>query len=1419
MKVPRSNQLGVKIKDDLNYKFTGFRDQIFPFLYVMATLTLRVHTLQDVASLTTFFQSTFGIAPKEKQLSVSGRNWGEVDLNGKCILFALVLSSPIQFVLLNFVGNILTFLVGSKQAFEQYPYTNDSFSWSQKDSLMVISFHIPNSNTQFVGDENRPPAQVFRDKILSMADVGAGGEESVVTFEGIAILTPRGWYNVELHLSFLRLQGQANDFKIQFSSVVHLFLLPKILVYSHVHKAFFGYFRIKLFQYDSRFVNLLFHSLSFVLQSNQPHSFVVVTLAPPIRKGQTLYPHIVLQFETDCVVESTLSMNKDLLNAKYKDKLEPTYKGLIHEVFVLILCRLSGAKVTRPGKFRSCQDGYAVKSSLKAEDGVLYPLEKGFFFYPSLQLLFFMKSLLFFTINMLYLWEGFDLLHILFQIDYVDFERHAAGGSNMHYFDLLIRLKTEQEHLFWNIQRSEYHNLFDFISGKGSFVASFLLSTALHSVEQIEMMAELSRREKQANIRLKFAEMRAELSRREKQSNIKPDPEIYIFMKILDLELCVDTLVGDVIHGGKTLLVYNRNPDPCLSFPSFYPHISFEPVTLHGLSLELGRRDHGAIHFTTPAFIVKSSSRHGGKTLLVYNRNPDPCLSFPSFYPHISFEPVTLHGLSLELGRRDHGAIHFTTPSFIVRRCDPFPGRATDVAATPVTLHGLSLELGRRDHGAIHFTTPAFIIRRCDPIPGRATDVAAKVAKPSRLHSKPGSVPYLSIILSSHFFGARYPPWAYLRIGPLENVTHFLAGRLMLQRSPFTLHGLSLELGRRDHGAIHFMTLAFIVRRCDPFHSRATDVAATPVLLHRRSLESGRRDHGVFHFTTPTFIVRRFDPFPGWATDPVTLHGRSLELGRRDHGAIHFTTPAFIVRRCDPFPGRATDVAATPVTLHGLSLELGRRDHGAIHSTTPAFIVRRFEDVTHFLTVLLHGRSLESGRRDHGVFHFTTPAFIVKSTSWLEDVTHFLAGRLMLQPRWPVLLHRRSLESGRHDHGVFHFTTSTFIVRRCDPFLGWATDVAVTPVTLHGRSLELGRRDHSAIHFTTPAFTVKSSSCHGGKTLLVYIRNLDPCLIFPSFYPHISLKPVTLHGLSLELGRRDHGAIHFTTTAFIVRRLEDVTHFLAGRLMLQPRATDVAAKMGKPSRLHSKPGSVPYLSIILSSTFLWSPFTLHGLSLELRRRDHGAIHFTTPAFIVRRCDPFHGRATDVAATPVLLHRRSLESGRRDYGIFHFTTPAFIVRRCDPFPGWATDIAATPVLLHRRSLESGRRDHGVFHFTTSTFIVRRCDPFPGWATDVAAMPVLLHRRSLESGRRDHGVFHFTTSTFIVRRCDPFPGWATDVAATPVTLHGRSFELGRRDHNAIHFTTPAFIVRRCDPFPGRATDVAATVGKPFSSTFGT
>ena len=65
----------------------------------------------------------------------------------------------------------------------------------QKDSLVELSFHIPPTNHQFVGDEDKPSAVVFKDKILDRADVGPTDDTSVVDFGGCQLLTPRwdGW--------------------------------------------------------------------------------------------------------------------------------------------------------------------------------------------------------------------------------------------------------------------------------------------------------------------------------------------------------------------------------------------------------------------------------------------------------------------------------------------------------------------------------------------------------------------------------------------------------------------------------------------------------------------------------------------------------------------------------------------------------------------------------------------------------------------------------------------------------------------------------------------------------------------------------------------------------------------------------------------------------------------------------------------------------------------------------------------------------------------------------------------------------------------------------------------------------------------------------------------------------------------------
>lgn len=87
-------QISIQIEENmmlLDYLPLVFKKTCtYVLLYILA--------FQDVASLNTFFQTTSGITPEEKQLSVSGKNWGEVDLNGSCACFSCFsLSSMLLF--------------------------------------------------------------------------------------------------------------------------------------------------------------------------------------------------------------------------------------------------------------------------------------------------------------------------------------------------------------------------------------------------------------------------------------------------------------------------------------------------------------------------------------------------------------------------------------------------------------------------------------------------------------------------------------------------------------------------------------------------------------------------------------------------------------------------------------------------------------------------------------------------------------------------------------------------------------------------------------------------------------------------------------------------------------------------------------------------------------------------------------------------------------------------------------------------------------------------------------------------------------------------------------------------------------------------------------------------------------------------
>lgn len=105
--------------------------------------------------------------------------------------------------------------------------------------MVEIRFYVPGTHTKLRGseagsqksdaedEEEVSAAQAFHDAIKDKAEIGQVSGDLVLSFEEVLVLTPRGRYDVDMFLDFLRLRGKTYDYKILYSSISRLFLLPK----------------------------------------------------------------------------------------------------------------------------------------------------------------------------------------------------------------------------------------------------------------------------------------------------------------------------------------------------------------------------------------------------------------------------------------------------------------------------------------------------------------------------------------------------------------------------------------------------------------------------------------------------------------------------------------------------------------------------------------------------------------------------------------------------------------------------------------------------------------------------------------------------------------------------------------------------------------------------------------------------------------------------------------------------------------------------------------------------------------------------------------------------------------------------------------------------------------------------------------
>ncbi|KAF5309610.1 hypothetical protein D9611_013984 [Ephemerocybe angulata] len=330
IRVARHFQLRVGLADHSKQKFDGF---------------LR----EEHDKIASLLKNHFAITLETQEVSFKGWNWGVADFRGQDLAF--LVSDKTSFELpLNNVAN--SNIAGRTEV--SLEFANLAGSSKGKiagDEMVEIRFHVPGNVSKNKDsdagsaksdnendEEDISAAQAFHETIKDRANIGQITGNMILSFEEVLVLTPRGRYDMDMFPEFLRLRGKTYDYKILFTSISRLFLLPK----------------------------------------DDQHVLFILSLSTPIRQGQTRYQYLVMQFTREEEITAELNMSDEDLE-KY-EKLKKNYEDPTYEVVSSVFRALSHKKIIGAGSFQS-RDGHpGIKANLKAVQGDLFMLEKYIFF-------------------------------------------------------------------------------------------------------------------------------------------------------------------------------------------------------------------------------------------------------------------------------------------------------------------------------------------------------------------------------------------------------------------------------------------------------------------------------------------------------------------------------------------------------------------------------------------------------------------------------------------------------------------------------------------------------------------------------------------------------------------------------------------------------------------------------------------------------------------------------------------------------------------------------------------------------------------------------------------------------------------------------------------------------------------------------
>jgi structure-specific recognition protein 1 len=379
----------------------------------------------DLDRLSTAIADYYHKRLDQVEVSTRGWNWGAAKIEDNEVKFMirnkLAFEIPVEQIANSNVAGKTEVSMEFINAEQQQPVANtgtttNGASKSRKgrgDQLVEMRFHIPGNVEKGSDDENdedeneddpveqETAASAFHEAIKAKADIGQAAGDGIIMFKEVLVLTPRGRYDVDMFPGFLRLRGKTYDYKVLYSSITRLFLLPK---------------------------------------PDDIHVQFVIGLDPPIRQGQTRYPYLVLQFIRDEEMDAELNIDDEDLQEKYEGKLKKRYEDTTFRIVSSLFRVLSGQKLIAPGNDSyesSANNGNnCLKCNIKATEGLLYPLDK--------QLI----------------WVSKQPIHIKYdEIHQVVFARVGGAVSSSKTFDLKVIQRSGPQHIFQSLNREEHSAL------------------------------------------------------------------------------------------------------------------------------------------------------------------------------------------------------------------------------------------------------------------------------------------------------------------------------------------------------------------------------------------------------------------------------------------------------------------------------------------------------------------------------------------------------------------------------------------------------------------------------------------------------------------------------------------------------------------------------------------------------------------------------------------------------------------------------------------------------------------------------------------------------------------------------------------------------------------------------------------------